>query len=83
MRMFSRIFWPYIITSLLTTSIFGNVVRPANVRLQKNEVTAQDIPQDMLITLERTRCYGMCPDYKIRRRGQQRAVDTLMIQTRS
>lgn len=26
---------------------------------------AQDIPQDTLITLERTACYGFCPDYKL------------------
>jgi uncharacterized protein DUF6438 len=28
-------------------------------------VISQDIPQDLMITLERTACYGFCPDYKL------------------
>jgi len=27
--------------------------------------SAQQVPQDTLITLERTVCYGMCPSYKV------------------
>jgi len=28
-------------------------------------VISQDIPQDLMITLERTACYGFCPVYKL------------------
>jgi len=30
-----------------------------------NQTTAQKIPKDLLITLERTVCYGRCPAYKL------------------
>jgi hypothetical protein len=32
---------------------------------QKSNAAVQQIPQDTLITLERTVCYGMCPSYKL------------------
>jgi hypothetical protein len=33
--------------------------------LQHNEASTQGVPEDTLITLERTPCFGMCPMYKI------------------
>jgi hypothetical protein len=32
---------------------------------EKSNAAVQQIPQDTLITLERTVCYGMCPSYKV------------------
>lgn len=32
---------------------------------QTSTAAAQQIPQDTLITLERTVCYGMCPSYRL------------------
>lgn len=47
-----------IFTSLAAVSVFGGSGNPVSNR-------SQDVPTDMLITLERTACYGMCPDYKL------------------
>jgi uncharacterized protein DUF6438 len=38
---------------------------PETSRLQTAKPTGQTVPQDTLITLERTGCYGMCPIYKV------------------
>lgn len=38
---------------------------PETTRLQTTKPGAQTVPQDTLITLERTGCYGMCPIYKV------------------
>lgn len=57
--------WPTIFTSFVAVSILGGVVGAIDIRPSKSEATAQDIPRDTVITLERTRCYGMCPSYKI------------------
>lgn len=44
-------------------SVFGFVA--TNTRCQVAGVNSQEIPADTLITLERTACFGSCPDYKI------------------
>jgi uncharacterized protein DUF6438 len=38
---------------------------PETSRLQTAKPGGQTVPQDTLITLERTGCYGMCPIYKV------------------
>ena len=38
---------------------------PETTPLQTTKPGAQKVPQDTLITLERTGCYGMCPIYKV------------------
>ena len=59
MRITVQIIRMFTLASLLATS-----VPSANQRSLKNGFT-QDIPKDMLITLERTPCFGMCPVYKV------------------
>src|SRR6476661_539764 len=38
---------------------------PETVQVQTAKPNEQTVPQDTLITLERTGCYGMCPIYKV------------------
>ncbi len=37
----------------------------ATRRCQIADASSQDVPTDTVITLERTECFGTCPDYKI------------------
>ena len=43
-------------------STFGN---SPNVKSEKSQNQTDEIPGDLLITLERTACYGRCPIYKL------------------
>lgn len=52
-----------IIIAALALASFG--YGPANNPLQTAKASEQTVPQDTLITLERTGCYGMCPIYKL------------------
>lgn len=62
MGILPRVLRILIITSLALSSW---AYSPPKSRLQTSKPTEQTVPQDTLITLERTGCYGMCPIYKV------------------
>lgn len=51
------------VASLMAVLAFVSL-RAASGRIQKGQAT-KNIPPDTVITLERTVCYGMCPNYKL------------------
>jgi hypothetical protein len=61
MRTFFQINRRIVIAALLSALAFGH----SNRRFQTVEASEQTNPPETFITIERTPCYGRCPDYKV------------------
>lgn len=65
MHRFTQVIGLLVLVSLAAPLAVGCNPKAMSDPLQHNEAGSQDIPNDTLITLERTTCFGTCPSYKI------------------
>src|SRR2546426_8256761 len=61
----SILHWVLRISLIASFAVACYACFPETTRLQTTNPGEMKVPQDTLITLERTGCYGMCPIYKV------------------